>query len=129
MQERDWVKEKIVSIDFDGVLAKYEGFKGPTVLGEPIKGAKEFVQNIIDSGFTPVIFTARKPKLIIAWLEEYEFPDVEVTNMKYPSLVYIDDRCVKFDGDFSKLVNDLKEFKVHWKKEKYDVFLELKDIK
>ena len=110
---RQWHKENIVSIDFDGVLAQYEGWKGADIVGEPIKGAKDFILSLIKSGYKPLIFSTRQPKLISNWLKKFDFPDIEISNIKRPSTVYIDDRCVKFDGDFTKLVSDLKEYDVY----------------
>ena len=118
MEKIDWLEKNIVSIDFDGVLSIYDGWKGGDVLGDPIKGAKEFILMIKHSGFTPVIFTTRKPKIIKAWLKKFGFLDIEVSNVKYPSVVYIDDRCVKFDGDFSTLIEDLKNYTVYWREGK-----------
>ena len=63
MEKINWREKNIVSIDFDGVLSIYDGWKGGDVLGDPIKGAKEFILMIKHSGFTPVIFTTRKPKI------------------------------------------------------------------
>ncbi|NLC31639.1 MAG: hypothetical protein GX765_06345, partial [Candidatus Moranbacteria bacterium] len=68
-------------------------------------------------------------ELISSWLDEFGFPDIKVTTTKYPSLVYIDDRCVKFDGDFSKLDSDLKDYDVYWRKKDNKIFDNLKDSK
>lgn len=129
IENRKWHKEKIVSIDFDGVLSKYNGWKGENVIGEPIEGAKEFILNLIKSDYKPIVFTTRNPKLILNWLNKFNFPDIEVTNTKYPSLVYINDRCVKFNGNFSKLVNDLKNYDVYWREKDSKIFDNLKDSK
>ena len=37
-------KEYKVCVDFDGVIAKYDGYRGDEHYGEPIKGAKEFLE-------------------------------------------------------------------------------------
>ncbi|MEF3692020.1 MAG: hypothetical protein V3574_03130 [Candidatus Moraniibacteriota bacterium] len=129
MKNREWHEEKIVSIDFDGVLSQYDGWKGEDVTGKPIEGANDFILSLIKSGYQPVVFTTRNPELISNWLNEFGFPDIEVTNTKYPSLVYIDDRCVKFDGDFSKLVDNLKDYDIYWRKKDYKIFDDLKDSK
>ena len=126
MKDREYHKENIVSVDFDAVLSQYDGWKGEEVTGKPIDGAKEFILNLIDSGYKPIVFTARKPETISNWLKEFGFPDIEVTNIKYPSLVYIDDRCVKFDGDFSKLIKNLKGYNVYWSKKDDRIFDKLK---
>ncbi len=129
MKNREWYKESIVSIDFDGVLSQYNGWQGEDVTGKPIEGAKEFILSLINSGYKPIVFTTRKPVLILNWLKKFGFPDIEVTNTKHPSLVYIDDRCVKFDGDFSKLVSNLEDYDVYWRKKDYKIFDKLKNSK
>tara|TARA_Y100000310_G_C20473314_1_gene711161 strand:+ start:393 stop:773 length:381 start_codon:yes stop_codon:yes gene_type:complete len=126
MEKRDWKSEKIVSIDFDGVISSYDGWKGPNHLGEPINGAKEFIERIIKAGFTPVIWTTRDKNKIENWLKENEFPNIEITNNKYPSSVYIDDRCVQFKGNFKKLVTDLKKYDIYWRKKPKKIFDDLK---
>ncbi len=122
MVERDWKSEKIVCIDFDGVISKYDGWKGSDHHGQPIIGAKEFVDRLIKSGFKPVIWTTRDKVKIEKWLNENGFPDLEVTNIKYPSVVYIDDRCVQFKGDFNELADDLKKYDVYWRKKPKKIF-------
>jgi hypothetical protein len=119
---REFHKERIVSIDFDGVLSKYDGWKGAEILGDPFPGAKEFVLRLTETGYTPVVFTARKAARVKRWLVEFGFPDIEVTDRKYPSVAYIDDRCIRFDGDFSKFEDDLRTFDVYWRNKKDKIF-------
>ena len=122
MVERDWKSERIVCVDFDGVLSEYDGWKGTESLGEPITGAKEFIEKLIKAGFKPVIWTTRDKTSIEHWLKKNEFPNLEVTNIKYPSVVYIDDRCIQFKGNFKELVNDLKKYDVYWRKKPKKIF-------
>ena len=87
-----------VAIDFDGVLAEYEGYKGEEILGKPVKGAKEFINKIVSSGLTYFIFTTRPAKKIKSWIKENDFPEPEsITNEKIPAPLYIDDRSIKFE--------------------------------
>ncbi|MDD5331589.1 MAG: hypothetical protein PHE43_02080 [Candidatus Nanoarchaeia archaeon] len=122
MKKRNWQNEKIVSIDFDGVISYYTGWEGTKVLGAPIKGAKEFVKSLIKKGFTPVIWSTRNKKQIKEWLKENNFPAIEITNKKYPSVVYIDDRCVQFNGNFSDLTKSLKKYDIYWRKKPKKIF-------
>lgn len=48
-----------IGVDFDGTLAHYFGWKGPTVLGEPIKPMVEKVKAWLAEGREVRIFTAR----------------------------------------------------------------------
>jgi hypothetical protein len=39
----------------------------------------------------------------------------EVTNIKEPAYLHIDDRCICFKGDFDKSLKEIKIFKTYWK--------------
>ncbi len=116
------MKRKIINpicIDFEGVISEYDGWKDEEVLGKPMKGAKEFIEKIINSGLKYSIFTTRPIDKIESWIKENYFPKPEIiTYIKIKSPLYIDDRCIKFDGDFDKLIKDMKKFNVYWEKEK-----------
>jgi len=108
-----------ICIDFDGVLATYTGWQGEDHLGKPLPGAKEFLKKLVSLDLDFSILTTRNAKKVREWFEKYELPmPKEITNQKKPSPVYIDDRSIKFTGDFKKLVQDLKEFNVYWKSKK-----------
>ena len=123
--ERDWKSERIVSIDFDGVIADYDGWKGEDHLGKPMKGSINFIKRLLESGFKPVIHTTRNRNKIKQWLKFNKFPQIEVTNIKYPSLVYIDDRCVQFKGNFNTLIKDLRKYDVYWRNNPKKIFDDL----
>ena len=123
--ERDWKSERIVSIDFDGVIADYDGWKGEDHLGKPMKGSIHFIKRLLESGFKPVIHTTRNRNKIKQWLKFNKFPQIEVTNIKYPSLVYIDDRCVQFKGNFNTLIKDLRKYDVYWRNNPKKIFDDL----
>lgn len=111
-------KEPFICIDFDGVLATYTGWKGEDHYGEPLRGAKEFLEKIKEAKLTFVVLTTRDVNKVKKWFEKYKFPrPIKITNTKIPSPVYIDDGALKFEGDFSKLLDDLKKFKQYWKSE------------
>lgn len=108
-----------ICIDFDGVIAEYDGWKGEDNFGKPLKGAKEFLEKLNKVGLRWVVFTARPHNKIADWFKKHKLPMPEkITNIKIKSPVYIDDRVLKFDGDFTKLVKDLKNFNVYWRPEK-----------
>ena len=39
----------------------------------------------------------------------------DVTNIKIPSFLYIDDRAVCFKGNYQETLNEVKNFRVYWK--------------
>lgn len=54
MADRGWV-----GVDLDGTLAKYEGWQGPTHIGEPVPAMVERVQRWLAEGIEVRVFTAR----------------------------------------------------------------------
>ena len=101
-----------VCLDLDGVLARYDGWRGPEHIGTPLPGALEFAWSLAEFADI-IIFTSRcsqdgaaengsrsdprKMKIkIIDWLERYKFPyrDVYVGQGKPRAAAFIDDRAV-----------------------------------
>lgn len=48
-----------VVVDLDGVLAVYDGWEGIDFIGEPIKGAIGFIQDLLSKGFKVLVSTTR----------------------------------------------------------------------
>jgi len=104
MEMTDKVKP-VLSVDFDGVLHRYsKGLHDGSIYDSPTPGAQEFIRKAQEHFFV-MIFTARarNPEMkaeIIEWLDEHGFPEVPVTSTKYPSFLWLDDRCERFTGAF-----------------------------
>ena len=90
--------KKTIAIDFDGVIHKYsKGWKDGAIYDEPVDGAKEAIEELMDKGYRVVIFTTRRNMLEIGdWLTEFNFPNIAVTNDKPVAIAYIDDRGIRF---------------------------------
>ena len=109
-------KKKIL-IDLDGVLNEYG--KEPyneNFIPEIKNGAKEFVQELSKIGEL-YLFTSRNLMLSAKWLLQNELDTYfkDITNVKLPSYLYIDDRCICFNGHYSDTLDEIKQFKVYWK--------------
>ena len=52
------------------------------------------------------------------YVDEFTLDSSHINTTKSVTLTHlpIDDRSVKFDGDYSQLFDDLKEFQVYWRK-------------
>lgn len=109
--------KKTILIDLDGVLNNYTCFEENKI--SPVKeGVKEFLQKLYASEkYEVILFTTRNLLLASKWLIENNIDKYfkDVTNVKLPAYIYIDDRAIQFNGDFEKLYDEIKNFKVYWK--------------
>ena len=109
-------KKKIL-IDLDGVLNKYGKEKyDENYIPEIKDGAKEFIEKLSEVAEL-YLFTSRNLMLSAKWLIENKIDKYfkNVTNVKLPSFLYIDDRAICFNGNFEKTYNEVLEFKPYWK--------------
>ena len=108
---------KKILIDLDGVLNEYGKEKFDENFIPEIKiGAKEFIQNV--SEFAELyLFTSRNLILATKWLIKYDLDKYfkDVTNVKIPSFLYIDDRTICFRGKYKETLDEIKNFQVYWK--------------
>lgn len=106
--------KKTIMIDLDGVLDNYEkySYEIPSIKD----GAKEFVKKL-SNDYELILFTTRPPKQAVIWLQENKIDKYfkDVTNVKTPAYIYIDDRALKFEGDFDKTLEKIEKFNVYWK--------------
>ena len=108
--------KKTIAVDLDGVLDNYTKYDANNI-PEIKQGAREFIQELHKSGYNLILFTNRKPLSASKWLIENNLDKYfsDVTNVKPMAVIYIDDRAVKFDGDYNKTLSDIKNFNVYWK--------------
>ena len=55
--------------------------------------------------------------LAAKWVIENKLDDYisDITNIKEPCWVYIDDRCISFDGCFDDIIDKIDNFKPYYK--------------
>lgn len=109
--------KKTILIDLDGVLNNYNGFQENNI-PQIKEGVEEFLQKLyISNEYEIVLFTTRNLLLVSKWLIENNIDKYfkDITNVKIPAYIYIDDRAIQFNGDFEKLHDEIKNFKVYWK--------------
>lgn len=92
------------------MLNEYTGFFDEEII-PPIKhGAKEFLKLLAEQ-YEIKLFTTRNRLLASKWLIDNDLDEFisDVTNVKEPCWLYVDDRCLTFDGDFSLLIKKINE--------------------
>ena len=110
------MSKKKILIDLDGVLNNYgKDIFDENSIPEIRTGAKNFLENLSEK-YELHLFTSRNLILATKWLISNNLDKYfkDVTNVKIPSYLYIDDRTVCFKGDYEQTLEDIENFKVHW---------------
>lgn len=114
----------IIAVDFDGVIAEYDGWKGRGVFGKPIEGVSDAIAILMEQGCEVMVYTCRSEiDEVVQYLKKHEIPYSYINhcpendkNNLHPAKqyadVYIDDRGIRFEGkwddDFISAVLDFK---------------------
>ena len=108
--------KQTIALDFDGVLNNYSGYDEKD-LGTIRDGCKEFLE-AISKEYTIIIFTSRNHTHVVDWIRYYNLDKYirKVTNSKPPAVAYIDDRAVRFNGNYEETLEVLKDVNPYWKK-------------
>jgi len=103
-------------IDLDGVLNQYSGHYSEFVIPKPAVGVESFLEKL-NADFIISVFTTRDCKLTEGWLKDNSLDKYisEVTNVKKPCFLYIDDRAICHRGNFELTIQQIKKFKTYWK--------------
>ncbi len=112
------VKKKTLLIDLDGVLNEYTGIYDDDVIPPPRAGARDFIAELSKS-YNIKLFTCRNKLLASKWLVNNNLDSYikDITAVKEPCWLYIDDRCINFNGNFNELACSIADFEP-WYKEK-----------
>lgn len=107
---------KTILIDLDGVLNNYSGNYIHGYIPPLRNGAREFLQLLSDN-YKVVIFSTRDEILVKEWLNSNNLLQYIslITNKKVPAFVQLDDRCIKFNGNYSEAIENIKNFQPFWK--------------
>lgn len=110
---------RTIAVDFDGVIAEYDGYKGPTVLGDPRKDVAEALLQLRSEGWKIVIHTTRGEREIALYLAQHVIAYDEINrNSDYTTGgpkpvadVYWDDRALAYSGDAQKDLALIRSFR------------------
>ena len=106
-----------IGVDLDGTLARYDGWKGITHIGEPVPAMLERVKGWIREGREVKIFTARASvpddmlksvtDPINEWCEVHGLPRLEVTCKKDFGMISLyDDRCFQVEMNTGRVIGE-----------------------
>lgn len=103
--------KRTILIDLDGVLNTYNGKFNENVIPPVKDGAFEFLETLSNK-FIIKIFTTRNKLLVSKWLISNELDKLisDITNVKDPAWLIVDDRCIAFDGNYENAINSINNF-------------------
>jgi hypothetical protein len=90
----------IIAVDFDGVIHDYKNPIEGRRMGAPIAGTKEALAEFEANDHRIIIFSVwgnpAGEKIIRDFMNYYELPYHEITNVKPQADLYIDDKAIRF---------------------------------
>jgi hypothetical protein len=98
--------QRALCIDFDGVLHAYtSGWQGHDKIPDgPVPGAMVACHALAEAGWKLYVMSSRSDlRPVAAWLANWKFPPMVLTRIKPIAVAYIDDRAVRFTGDWPSI--------------------------
>jgi len=111
------VQARTICLDFDGVVHSYQsGWKGEDVIPDPPIHKVGLAIKRLRKDYRVVIFSARCRTeegciAIEAWLDKHSIEVDEVCRHKPPAHIYVDDRAVRFTGDWEETISEIHNFR------------------
>jgi adenylylsulfate kinase len=110
---------RTIAVDFDGVIADYDGYLGPGVLGAPRPDVRAAMRKLREEGWKIVVHTTRGQEEIAEYLARHEIPFDEINHnsdyttqgVKPVADVYWDDRAVCYSGDARQDLERIRNFR------------------
>ena len=108
--------KRTILFDLDGVLNTYSGNYDKTFIPPIKQGAYELLKEL-SNDYKIIIFTTRDLLLCSKWIIDNKLDEFieNVTNIKVPAYLIIDDRCINFNGDYESLKKQIRNFQVWYK--------------
>ena len=111
------VLKKTILVDLDGVLNEYTGNFDENYIPPLKKNADSFLKEL-SKNYKIKIFTTRNKLKTAKWLIKNNIDEYvdDITNIKELCWLYIDDRCLRFEGDYRDMFEKITTFKPYYKK-------------
>lgn len=120
------MSQPTIAVDLDGVILEFKDWKGVYHFGKPIKNAKRSLEMLRKMGFKIVVYSNRlnpvtndaEPlpvlvELVKKALEKHEIPFDEISVYKPLAEYYIDDRAIRFGGDWETTMQQVVILEKH----------------
>jgi adenylylsulfate kinase len=112
-------RQPTIAVDFDGVLAEYDGWKGNDILGLPRPDVVHVLHILRNEGWKILIHTTRSAEHITDYLAKNGIPYDEINhNSSYHNLgnkpvatVYWDDRAIRYSGNAFQDLEAIRHFR------------------
>ncbi len=110
-------KRRTICLDFDGVVHSYQtGWHGETIISDPPIHRVDQAINRLRKDFRVVVFSARcrsdeGVQAIKDWLTKHNIEVDDVCRDKPPAHIYVDDRAVRFTGDWDDTIATIYDFR------------------
>ena len=110
-------QQRTICLDFDGVVHSYQsGWKGEDVIPDPPIHKVGIAIKRLRKDYRVVIFSARCRteegcQAIEMWLDKHSILVDEVCRHKPAAHVYVDDRAVRFSGDWEDTISEIHNFR------------------
>jgi hypothetical protein len=110
-------QRRTICLDFDGVLHSYRsGWCGAEVIPDPpIHGTREAIARLREQYRVAILssrcHTAEGRKAVVNWLAHHNIEVDEVCEHKPPAHVYVDDRAVRFHGNWDDVLDEIRQFR------------------
>ena len=109
---------RTIAVDFDGVIADYDGWRGPARLGRPRRDVLEALAALRSEGWKIVIHTTRGREEVAEYLIQNQVPhdeinrnsDYNTNGVKPVADVYWDDRAVRYSGQAQEDLQLIRSF-------------------
>jgi hypothetical protein len=112
-------RQQTLAVDFDGVLAEYDGWKGNEVLGSPRDDVVRVLHILRSEGWKILIYTTRSAEHITDYLAKHQVPYDEINHnssyrnsgSKPVATVYWDDRALRYSGNAFQDLDAIRHFR------------------
>jgi hypothetical protein len=112
-------KQPTIAVDFDGVIANYDGWTGSSDIGSPREDVLDVLRTLHAEGWKIIVYSCRGAEEFEAYLLAHGIPFDEINQnpacptggVKPVANVYWDDRAYRYSGDAHEDIKGIRKFR------------------